>query len=102
MTSRVSDPDILLIGSHRGRHQLSAWTEGGSVCMMKSLGAPGTLYSYGPLLTTGWTPAKLSCGGGEGMLHSSEVEFQGFEPAGLPFLTLQNRLIRKMICAAAV
>ena len=70
--------------------------------MMKSASAPGTLYSYGPWLTTGCTPAKLSKGGGEGIDHSRVVEFQGLALARLPLFMLQNRLMMKMIWAVAV
>ena len=70
--------------------------------MMKSCGAPGTPYSYAPWYTTGWTPPKLSNGGGEGTDHSSVVAFQGFAGAFGPFQMLQNRLITKISCTAAV
>src|SRR4051794_24174201 len=74
----------------------------GSVCMTKSFSTPGTPYSYAPRYTTGCFPPKLSKGGGDGMLHSSVVESQGFSGAFAPFFKLQKRLIRKMICTAAV
>src|SRR3954454_14277926 len=77
-------------------------TSGGSDCMMKSRGAPGTLYSYGPWFTTGCAPPKLSTGGGDGTVHSSVVALQGLALARAPHFRLQRRLARKMSCTAAV
>ena len=75
---------------------------GGSVCITKSFGAPGTPYSYGPLFTTGVFPPKLSCGGGVAVVHSSVVASHGLSLAFGPLNMLQNRLMTKMNCAAIV
>src|SRR5437867_167995 len=73
-----------------------------SDCITKSRGAPGTLYSYGPLFTTGVFPPKLSCGGGVAVVHSSVVASHGLSLAFGPLNMLQNRLMTKMNCAAIV
>src|SRR5581483_10031853 len=70
--------------------------------MMKSVLAPGTLYSYGPWFTTGVTPPKLSCGGGVAVIHSRVVDSHGFWPAFLPLAILQKRLMTKRNCAVIV
>src|SRR5262245_36539873 len=64
----------------------------GSVCIMKSFGAPGTENSYGPWCTTGRIPAKLSCGGGVAVDHSSVVASHGLSVALAPLNMLQKRL----------
>src|SRR2546426_6501219 len=64
----------------------------GSNCGVKSLGAPGTLYSYGPRYTTG-SVRKLPCPGGEGADHSSVVASQGFLSTGFPHLMLEMKLM---------
>src|SRR5262245_25247299 len=60
----------------------------------KSLGAPGTLYSYGPRYACG-TPRKLPCGGGDGADHSIVVACHGFSPTFSPFRMLQKKLKMK-------
>src|SRR5580700_9106400 len=54
--SWVRDPAIVIWM----RHTTEGTPVGGSFCITKSASTPGTLYSYGPWLTTGCTPAKLS------------------------------------------
>src|ERR1700739_771074 len=74
----------------------------GSLCITKSRGAPGTPYSYGPWLTTGVCPPKLSCGGGVAVVHSRVVASQGLSEAFGPRKILQNRLTTKITCALIV
>src|SRR5262245_58351799 len=62
-----------------------------SNCGVKSLGLPGTEYSYGPRWAWG-SCVKLPCGGGEGAAHSMVVASHGLSPAGLPFHALQKKL----------
>ena len=59
-------------------------------------------YSFGPWYTTGCTSPKLLCGGGEGIVHSSDVASHGFTGAGGPFNRLYTRLNRKSSCTAPV
>src|SRR2546422_8311823 len=73
-----------------------------SDCITKSRDAPGTLYSYGPLRTTGVLPPKLSCGGGVAVIHSKVVASHGLSLAFFPFHMLQKRLNRKMNWLAMV
>src|SRR6187455_943700 len=68
---------------------------------VKSFAWPGTLYSYGPRCTSG-ALAKLPCGGGVGVCHSSVVACHGLSLAAFrPFLMLQNTLRMKGICTSA-
>src|SRR5688572_3837290 len=67
-----------------------------SFCAVKSLAAPGTLYSYGPRYACGAT-TKLPCGGGEGAAHSIVVACQGLSSAVSPFQMLQKKLTMKGI-----
>src|SRR5437773_3364828 len=64
----------------------------GSNCGVKSLAAPGTLYSYGPRYTTG-SVRKLPCPGGDGADHSSVVASQGFLSTALPHFRLMKKLM---------
>src|SRR3979409_272030 len=63
----------------------------GSNWGVKSVGAPGTLYSYGPRYTIG-SVRKLPCPGGDGADHSSVVASQGLLPTSLPHLMLEKKL----------
>src|SRR5882724_235405 len=63
-----------------------------SNCGLKSLAAPGTLYSYGPRYTTG-SVRKLPCPGGDGADHSSVVASHGFLSTALPHLMLLKKLM---------
>src|SRR6185369_10292325 len=47
-------------------------------------------------------PKKLSCGGGEGIVHSSDVAYHGLSEALRPFAQLQIKLTRKISCPAIV
>src|SRR5881296_2508272 len=73
-----------------------------SDCITKSRDAPGTLYSYGPLRTTGVRPPKLSCGGGVAVIHSSVVASHGLSLAFAPLNMLQKRLMTKINWLAMV
>src|SRR5688572_33451380 len=67
-----------------------------SFCAVKSLAAPGTLYSYGPRYACGAT-TKLPCGGGEGAAHSIVVACQTLSSAFSPFQMLEKKLKMKGI-----
>src|SRR5436190_13036886 len=69
-------------------------------CGVKSVGCPGTLYSYGPRCAEG-SVMKLPCGGGEGAAHSRVVACHGFSSTFLPCLMLQKKLTMNGICAIA-
>src|ERR1700687_1236635 len=47
-------------------------------------------------------PPKLSCGGGDGMDHSSVVACHGLSVAFIPFFTLHRKLKRKINCEPIV
>src|SRR5204863_5865947 len=64
----------------------------GSNCGLKSLAAPGTLYSYGPRYTMG-SVRKLPCPGGDGADHSSVVASHGFLSVALPHFRLLKKLM---------
>src|SRR6185295_3187850 len=69
-------------------------------CGVKSVGCPGTLYSYGPRCADGGE-RKLPCGGGDGAAHSTVVASQGLAPTGWPCLMLRKKLMMKGIWASA-
>src|SRR6185503_7711654 len=75
-------------------------TEAGSCCITWSLGAAGLAYSYGQRCTSGMAPGQLPWGGGEAVVHSSPLAFQGFSLARGPLKALQKKLMKKMICEA--
>src|SRR5689334_14438980 len=62
-----------------------------SNCATKSLGAPGTLYSYGPRYACGRC-TKLPCGGGDGAAHSIVVACHGLSATCSPCRMLQKKL----------
>src|SRR5689334_714360 len=64
----------------------------GSKVGVKSRGAPGTLYSYGPRYTIG-SVRKLPCPGGDGADHSSVVASHGLMPTAAPHLMLLKKLM---------
>src|SRR5262252_6001262 len=64
----------------------------GSNVGVKSRGAPGTLYSYGPRYTIG-SVRKLPCPGGDGADHSSVVASHGFLSTSAPHLMLMKKLM---------
>src|SRR5687767_6028682 len=72
-----------------------------SNCATKSLGAPGTLYSYGPRYASG-NAVKLPCGGGDGAAHSIVVACHGFASVLSPFQMLQKKLKMKGIWKIAM
>src|SRR6516164_10609910 len=74
------------------------YARSGSNCGVKSLAAPGTLYSYGARYTIG-SARKLPCGGGDGADHSSVVASQGLRSTALPHLMLMKKLTMKKSCA---
>src|SRR3954469_15585372 len=59
---------------------------------VKSLAAPGTLYSYGPRYTIG-SVRKLPCPGGDGADHSSVVASHGLRSTSAPHLMLKKKLM---------
>src|SRR6516164_7583773 len=67
------------------------YARSGSNCGVKSLAAPGTLYSYGPRYTTG-SVTKLPCPGGDGADHSSVVASHGLRSTTAPHLRLEKKL----------
>src|SRR4051794_41480296 len=71
----------------------------GSNCGVKSLAAPGTLYSYGPRYTIG-SARKLPCPGGDGADHSSVVASHGFRSTAVPHRMLMKKFTMKKICAS--
>src|SRR5712692_1749404 len=86
--SRIPDSAFCILHSAFSvSHALS-----GSNCGVKSLGAPGTLYSYGPRYTTG-SVRKLPCPGGDGADHSSVVASHGLRSTALPHLMLLKKLM---------
>src|ERR1019366_3237387 len=69
---------------------------------MKSCASPGTLNSYAPRYTVGICPAKLSYGGGLGIVHSKVVAFHGFISAFLPPHRPEIKFPRNSSCAPIV
>src|SRR5262249_18638405 len=63
-----------------------------SNCGVKSRGAPGTLYSYGPRYAIG-SATKLPCPGGDGADHSSVVASHGLRSTFLPAQMLDTKLM---------
>src|SRR5665213_3667213 len=76
--------------------EFPCYERSGSNCGVKSLAAPGTLYSYAPRYTIG-SVSKLPCPGGDGADHSSVVASHGFLPTFWPPLMLQKKLMMKKI-----
>src|SRR5215475_15079238 len=73
---------------------------GAAVCGRKSSRDSGELYSYGPRYTVGSVGPQFRCGGGDGAVHSSVFEFQGFTGACGPLNSDQKKLITNGICAS--
>ena len=62
------------------------------VCMIEIIRRTGHCKLVGSPVHCGETPAKLSCGGGEVVFHSSVVASQGLSDATRPLKMLQMKL----------